>query len=75
MLRFLFRHSLEIKLKRLKQEYIDLRTELYSRMEENQSLQYELIECRLTAEYYSHMNGQSPASDNAVSREYRSNLF
>ena len=48
-----------MKLKRLKQEYLNTRTELYNRIEENQSLQYELIECRLKIDYYSHLTVRS----------------
>ena len=40
-----------MKLKRLKDEYINVRKELYSRIEENNALQHELVECRFKNNY------------------------
>ncbi|CAF1064650.1 unnamed protein product [Adineta steineri] len=63
------RHRLEMKIKRLKDEFIHVRTELYNRVEENHSLQYELIECRLKIDYFSHVHDQAIRSpdDNETS--------
>ncbi|CAF4824896.1 unnamed protein product, partial [Rotaria sp. Silwood2] len=49
------RQRLEMKLKRLKDEYINVRKELYNRIEENNTLQHELIECRLKNDYNLHI--------------------
>lgn len=67
MIPFTFRNTLETKLKRLKQEYMEVRAQLYTCLEESQSLQYELIECRLTADYYSHANAHTLKSPKSVS--------
>ncbi|CAF1029279.1 unnamed protein product, partial [Rotaria sordida] len=53
------RQRLELKLKRLKDEYVDVRKELYTRIEENNALQHELIEYRYKIDYYSQMNNQT----------------
>ncbi|CAF2367202.1 unnamed protein product [Rotaria sp. Silwood2] len=50
---------LELKLKRLKEEYVNARKELYSRIEENNALQHELVEYRFKVDYYSQMNNQT----------------
>ncbi|CAF5186603.1 unnamed protein product, partial [Rotaria magnacalcarata] len=60
---------LEMKLKRLKDEYASIRKELYTRIEENNSLQQELIEYRLKLDYYAQINNQTllsilPANEN-----------
>ena len=55
-----------MKLKRLKEEYINVRKELYNRMEENSALQHELVECRFRLEYYSQMNNQAISSLKSV---------
>jgi hypothetical protein len=41
-----------MKLKRLKDEYIIVRKELYNRIEDNNTLQHELIEYRFKIDYY-----------------------
>jgi regulator of replication initiation timing len=56
-----------MKLKRLKEEYISVRKELFNRMEENNTLQHELVECRFRLEYYSQMNNQAIHSNKSVS--------
>jgi len=48
-----------MKLKRLKDEYLSVRKELYNRIEDNNTLQHELIECRFKCDYYSQMYNQS----------------
>ncbi|CAF4196048.1 unnamed protein product [Rotaria sp. Silwood2] len=53
------RQRLEMKLKRLKDEYINVRKELYNRIEENNTLQHELIECRLKNDYNLHITTQT----------------
>jgi hypothetical protein len=45
-----------MKLKRLKDEYITVRKELYHRIEENNKFQHELVECRSKNDYYSQIN-------------------
>ena len=54
-----FRQRLEMKLKRLKDEYISVRTDLYNRIEENNALQHELIECRFKNDYNLHITSQA----------------
>ncbi len=56
-----------MKLKRLKDEYINVRTDLYNRIEENNELQHELIEYRLKIDYYSQINNQAMNSIKSVS--------
>jgi len=48
-----------MKLKRLKDEYITVRKELYNRMEENNTLQHELVECRFKNDYNLHITSQT----------------
>jgi len=48
-----------MKLKRLKDEYIIVRKELYNRIEDNNTLQHELIEYRFKIDYYSQMYNQT----------------
>jgi regulator of replication initiation timing len=64
---FTFSQRLEMKLKRLKDEYINVRTDLYNRIEENNELQHELIEYRLKIDYYSQINNQAMNSIKSVS--------
>ncbi|CAF1406211.1 unnamed protein product [Adineta steineri] len=56
------RQRLEMKLKRLKEEYISVRKELYNRIEENNSLQHELVECRFKNDFNIHMTNQTFSS-------------
>ncbi len=56
---FTFSQRLERKFKRLKDEYINVRTDLYNRIEENNELQHELIEYRLKIDYYSQIKSVS----------------
>lgn len=56
---FLFSQRLEMKLKRLKDEYINVRKELYTHIEDENRLQHELIEYRFKTEYYSQMYNQT----------------
>ncbi|CAF3919472.1 unnamed protein product [Rotaria magnacalcarata] len=53
------RQRLEMKLKRLKDEYVNVRKELYNRIEENNTLQHELVECRLKNDYNIHITNQT----------------
>ncbi|CAF3344287.1 unnamed protein product [Rotaria sp. Silwood1] len=53
------RQRLELKLKRLKEEYVNVRKELYARIEENNALQHELVEYRFKVDYYSQLNNQT----------------
>jgi hypothetical protein len=62
-----------MKLKRLKDEYVNVRKELYNHMEENTKLQHELVECRFKLEYYSQMNNQTIHSIQTVS--FKGNHF
>lgn len=48
-----------MKLKRLKDEYINVRKELYNRIEENSTLQHELVECRFKNDYNLHVTNQT----------------
>ena len=48
-----------MKLKRLKDEYIIVRKELYSRIEENNALQHELVECRFKNGYNLQITNQT----------------
>lgn len=48
-----------MKLKRLKDEYINVRKELYTRIEENNTLQHELVECRFKNDYNLHVTSQT----------------
>ena len=48
-----------MKLKRLKDEYITVRKELYTRIEENNTLQHELVECRFKNDYNLHVTNQT----------------
>lgn len=48
-----------MKLKRLKEEYVNVRKELYSRIEENNSLKHELVECRLKNDYNLQLTSQT----------------
>jgi hypothetical protein len=48
-----------MKLKRLKEEYITVRKELYNRIEDNNTIQHELVECRFKVDYYSQMYNQT----------------
>ena len=48
-----------MKLKRLKDEYINVRKELYNRTEDNNKIQHEIIEYRLKVEYYSQIYNQT----------------
>jgi hypothetical protein len=54
-----FRQRLEMKLKRLKEEYINVRKELYTRIEENNTLQHDLVECRFKNDYNLHITNQT----------------
>ncbi|UJR30108.1 hypothetical protein I4U23_017649 [Adineta vaga] len=56
------RQRLEMKLKRLKDEYINVRKELYNRIEENNSLQHELVECRFKTDYNLYLTNQTFSS-------------
>ncbi|CAF3487526.1 unnamed protein product [Rotaria socialis] len=53
------RQRLEMKLKRLKDEYVNIRKELYNRIEENNTLQHELVECRFKNDYNIHVTNQT----------------
>ncbi|CAF0938246.1 unnamed protein product [Didymodactylos carnosus] len=53
------RQRLEMKLKRLKDEYIVLRKEIHQRTEENDLLQHELVECRFKNDYNVHITNQT----------------
>ncbi|CAF0987761.1 unnamed protein product [Rotaria sordida] len=53
------RQRLEMKLKRLKDEYINVRKELYNRIEDNNTLQHELVECRFKNDYNLHITTQT----------------
>ena len=59
--RFAFssRQRLEMKFKRLKEEYINLRKELYSRIEDNNTLRHELVEHRFKHDHHVHMTNPS----------------
>ena len=48
-----------MKLKRLKDEYITVRKELYNRIEDQNRLEHDLIEYRFKSEYYSQMYNQT----------------
>lgn len=48
-----------MKLKRLKDEYINVRKELYHRVEENNTLQHELVGSRMKNDYYSQLSNQT----------------
>lgn len=48
-----------MKLKRLKEEYIAVRKELYHRVEETNNLQHELVECRFKNDYNLHITNQT----------------
>lgn len=48
-----------MKLKRLKDEYVNVRKELHNRIEENNSLRHELVECRLKNDYNLHLTSQT----------------
>ena len=48
-----------MKLKRLKDEYINVRKELYVRVEENNTLQHELVASRLKNDYYAQLTNQT----------------
>lgn len=48
-----------MKLKRLKDEYLTVRKDLYNRIEETNKLQHEIIECRFKADYYSELYNQT----------------
>ena len=48
-----------MKLKRLKEEYINVRKELYNRIEENNTLQHDLVECRFKNDYNLHITSQT----------------
>lgn len=48
-----------MKLKRLKEEYLTVRKELYNRLEENNHFQHEIIEYRFKADYYSELYNQT----------------
>ena len=65
----LFRQRLEMKLKRLKDEYINVRKELYSRIEEINSLRHELVECRLKNDYHFQLTHQTFNSLKSVGRQ------
>ena len=56
-----------MKLKRLKDEYINVRKELYHRVEENNTLQHELVGVRMKNDYYSQMSNQTFDSARSVS--------
>jgi hypothetical protein len=56
---FTFSQRVERKFKRLKDEYISVRRDLYNRIEENNELQHELIEYRLKIDYYSQIKSVS----------------
>ena len=62
------RQRLEMKLKRLKDEYITVRKELYNRIEENNTLQHELVECRFKNDYNLHITSQTFNTLKSVSR-------
>ncbi|CAF3649586.1 unnamed protein product [Rotaria sp. Silwood1] len=53
------RQRFEMKLKRLKDEYVNVRKELYNRIEENNTLQHELVECRFKNDYNLHITTQT----------------
>jgi hypothetical protein len=55
-----------MKLKRLKDEYVNVRKELYNHMEENTKLQHELVECRFKSDYNLHITSQTFNSLKAV---------
>ena len=57
-----------MKLKRLKDEYITVRKELYNRIEENNTLQHELVECRFKNDYNLHITSQTFNTLKSVSR-------
>jgi len=61
-----------MKLKRLKDEYINVRTELYTRIEENNTLQHELVECRFKNDYNLHLTNQTLNSFKSVCLSYSS---
>jgi len=48
-----------MKLKRLKDEYISVRKELYSRIEENNKLQHDLVEVRFKNDYNLQITSQT----------------
>jgi hypothetical protein len=48
-----------MKIKRLKDEYINVRKELYHRIEENNTLQHDLVECRFQNDYNLHITSQT----------------
>ena len=66
----MFRQRLEMKLKRLKEEYITVRKELYYRVEENNTLQHELIASRLKIDYYSQLPNQTFESARSSVRSF-----
>lgn len=55
-----------MKLKRLKEEYISVRKELYNRIEEINGLQHELVECRFKNDYNLHLTNQTLSSLKSV---------
>jgi hypothetical protein len=56
-----------MKLRRLKDEYMNVRKELYNRIEDYNRLQHELIEYRFKADYYSQMYNQTFQSNETQS--------
>ena len=56
-----------MKLKRMKEEYINVRKELYTCVDENNALQHELVECRFKLDYLSQISTQTTPSIKAVS--------
>lgn len=62
-----------MKLKRLKEEYINVRKDLYVRVEENNKLQHDLVASRMKNDYYAQLNNQTLESIRSVgSHRHRS---
>jgi hypothetical protein len=63
-----------MKLKRLKEEYLNVRKELYNRIEENNTLQHDLVECRFKNDYNLHITSQTFNALKSVGK-IRENFF
>lgn len=48
-----------MKLKRLKEEFVHVRKELYNQIEENNNLKHELVECRLKNDFHFQLTNQT----------------
>ena len=63
-----FRQRLEMKLRRLKEEYVSVRKEFCNRIEDQNRIEHDLIECRFKVDYYAQMYSETfQSNDNQSS--------